>query len=579
MTIKYQASAMTFGNSQNAGRSFFFVGRRLSFGLEFSLILVASLIWAYSSARALLANQSDALLQRLETELSSLSLMPDVLARDPRLGNLLQGEGTSISLSEVMDQWNGRVGSDFIFLMDARGTVQAASNADEPVSFVGRNYGFRPYFNAALNNGAASFFAVGATTGEPGYFLASAVADPVGRHQGALVVKTKLNSLAETTIPPDLTWSLVDDLGYVILSNEPDWLYSVYFQREGQEASALSQQRYQPADFRFGTQATLNGLRLQSTPDGAAMGVEKIVVSEPWKLTLHLPATSFALMVLGRLALLSLIISVVYLSALLFSQQRSRAQVLAAEVAKVSATLKAAQDELVRSESWAALGAMSTAVVHEINQPLNSLRFDLASLDRLGRRGASERDENVVQQILAQIRARGDRLARIIETLRLFTRRHKLNAEPTDLRRVANSAAQRVREERPAASENLAVTAPDDLKEILQVPALLEQVLVNLLTNALAAAQDQSTPSVNLVLKGSMQDYTFEVWDPGPGLGEDFDVELLQPGKSTKPLSEGFGLGLFLSKTFAERMGGTLSYKREGGWTCFALRFSKTNHG
>src|SRR5690606_5058689 len=67
--------------------------------------------------------------------------------------------------------------ADELYVMTADGLTVAASNYAEPSSFVGENYRFRPYYQDALAKGMGRYYAVGVTTGEPGYFLSSAIMD------------------------------------------------------------------------------------------------------------------------------------------------------------------------------------------------------------------------------------------------------------------------------------------------------------------------------------------------------------------------------------------------------------------
>ena len=540
------------------------------FRLLFGFITVAAVFWAALSARQLVGRHQQVLILDVTSEINRLTFLPSVLAQDPRLINLLEGQGDVDALNDALALWARRSGAEFVFLMDGSGTVRATSNAKGPVSFLGQNYGFRPYFHGALNNGSASFFAVGATTGEPGYFLASAVANAEGRHEGVLVVKARLQ--LEMT-PKTTTWLVADDLDYVILSGRPEWLYRPWRVREGQGESALSQRRYEPKEMGFALGPQMGGV--QFVRQGISWHLAQVgkIEDEAWTLATLLPVQTFMLMVLGRLLLLLLIAAVFMLALALYRQQRRQAQDLAREVALATAQLRTAQGELVKAENWAVLGALSTAIVHEINQPLNSLRFDLASLERLGRLAPARRDEGLVKDVLQQTRMRGDRMARIVETLRLFARGHSLKREAVDLRSIAQEAVHRLREERPNTAQDIHMELPEAAVVQSQSAVLLVQVLVNLLTNALAATKGQDAPKIDLRLWQDAGAYGFEVRDSGPGLPQDLDLDSLEPGQSGKPLGEGFGLGLFLSKIFVERLGGVLSYSYLEGTSCFRLEF------
>ncbi|WOB05906.1 diguanylate cyclase domain-containing protein [Piscinibacter gummiphilus] len=154
--------------------------------------------------------------------------LPRMLALDPRLGRALAEPANAAAISETNAYLAGiaqRGNLLAAFLTDAHGTALAASNWDQPTSFVGKNYGFRPYFKDALAQGTGRFYAVGTTSGEPGYFLASSVQAADGK-KGVVVVKVALESTLKT--PDDNgeeVVAVVDEFGVVFLSSDPSLLY------------------------------------------------------------------------------------------------------------------------------------------------------------------------------------------------------------------------------------------------------------------------------------------------------------------------------------------------------------------
>ena len=158
----------------------------------------------------------------LDRQLAQLAIVPRLLAEDPRVVAALEGGGergdamlgraaaTAAASGEpddgpgrrrdvanrVLEDARAASGAAFVFLMDLGGTTVAASNWRDPLSFVGVNYGFRPYFRGAVAGRETTFFAVGATTGEPGYFVARPVRRG-GRVRGVVVVKVSLEALME----------------------------------------------------------------------------------------------------------------------------------------------------------------------------------------------------------------------------------------------------------------------------------------------------------------------------------------------------------------------------------------------
>ncbi|MBS8271744.1 sensor histidine kinase, partial [Halomonas litopenaei] len=90
-------------------------------------------------------------------------------------------------------------------------------------SFVGENYGFRPYFQEAMATGQGQFYAIGVTTGVPGYFLSTRI--DAGDISGVLVVKLDLRPLENIWRSANADVALADANGVVFLSARPDWQY------------------------------------------------------------------------------------------------------------------------------------------------------------------------------------------------------------------------------------------------------------------------------------------------------------------------------------------------------------------
>jgi len=109
-----------------------------------------------------------------------------------------------------------------LYLMSPSGHTLAASNWRAPDTFVGQNYGFRPYFREALAGGSGMFFGVGVTTRVPGFFIAHPVLAE-GRVVGVLAVKVELNGLERTWAESGETLMVVDRHGVVALSSNETW--------------------------------------------------------------------------------------------------------------------------------------------------------------------------------------------------------------------------------------------------------------------------------------------------------------------------------------------------------------------
>ena len=99
-----------------------------------------------------------------------------------------------------LEQLNLRAHSTAIFILDTRGDTVAASNWNEPDSFVGMALSYRPYFTDALRHGSGRFYGIGTTSGQPGYYFAHAIRDK-GQLLGVAAVKVSLDRVEATWAP------------------------------------------------------------------------------------------------------------------------------------------------------------------------------------------------------------------------------------------------------------------------------------------------------------------------------------------------------------------------------------------
>ena len=210
---------------------------RLTF---YSLLIIAGAVLAASVAirqaerQSLVddagrANQQLALYANsLHTLIERYRALPAVLALDSEMIRALKGPldpATQDVLNHKLERINGAAQSSTLELMDRTGLAVAASNWRLPSSYVGHNYAFRPYFSQTRSQGTGRFYAVGVTTGIPGYFLSSAVVDEQEQFIGAMVVKLEFPELEREWAQGDDLLLVSDARGIVFIANKPGWRY------------------------------------------------------------------------------------------------------------------------------------------------------------------------------------------------------------------------------------------------------------------------------------------------------------------------------------------------------------------
>ena len=216
-------------------------------------------------------------------------------------------------------------------------------------------------------------------------------------------------------------------------------------------------------------------------------------------------------------------------------------------------TLRRAQDELVQAGKLAAIGQMSTSIAHELNQPLAALRTLSGNTVRFLERG----DLKVAAENLGTINNLVDRMGRITANLRSFARRGDDDGHAS-LSHAVDAALQLLDARLEASGASVQRDFSDAHLKIDQTR--LEQILINLIGNALDAMQGQSTPP-HVWLEGAVSEgkYRLQVRDNGPGIDPETRKHLFEPFFTTKPGEQGLGLGLTLSASLAAAAGGSLS--------------------
>jgi two-component system C4-dicarboxylate transport sensor histidine kinase DctB len=533
------------------------------------------------------ANQQLALYANsLHTLIDRYRALPAVLALDPQLRSALAGSVDAEQQSALnlkLEKINGAAQSSTLELLDQTGLAVAASNWRLPSSYVGHNYGFRPYFSQTRTQGSGRFYAVGVTSGIPGYFLSSAVLGDNNEFLGAMVVKLEFPELEREWSQGSDTLLVSDARGIIFIANQPGWRYRLLRPLSAADQAEIKATRqYDKQALAPLTHLSLrrfddnSDLRRVEGPQGTAdyLWESLPLTTEGW--TLHLlrhPQVAFEDLRNAGLAAAGVWLALVFL--LLFLNQRWRLAKLRQRsreeleqlVEERTRDLRTAQDGLVQSAKLAALGQMSAALAHEINQPLTAQRMQLATLRLLldhGRVDDAYKALKPVDEMLT-------RMAALTGHLKTFARKSPSGLrERLDLATVVDQSLQlldaRLRDEQVSLVLHLARPAwvrGDAIR--------LEQVLINLLRNALDAMQGKPCKRLEIRLEADEQLWRLSVSDNGGGIAEEHLGQVFDPFFTTKPVGDGLGLGLAVSFAIVHESGGRLSVENGDSGAVFSL--------
>lgn len=552
----------------------------------------------------------------VESEINKYTYLPSLLELESGVGRLLLEPDAQRRqrVNAYLEGLNQRAGSLAIYVLDTGGRVLATSNWREAGSYLGEDLSFRAYFQDAVHGRPGRFYGIGSTSGEPGYYLAHGLRVH-GRVIGVAVVKVRLDALEERWQRARLEAYVSDENGIIILSSDPARRLKAIrpLDDDTRERLARSLQYYWWAldELRpLGRAALSNGVEQISFPGKGEPGQPPVPVNylaqsrplgdTPWHLTLLTPlqderreAVSHGTLVAVAVALLAFLliawnerrkVLATRLAAREALQQANselerkiaeRTADLSASNARLTAeiherrqaedTLRRAQDDLVQAGKLAVIGQMSTSIAHELNQPLAALRTLSGNTIRFLQRGALDTAATNLDTINELV----DRMGRITASLRAFARRSDDHGEAC-LGKAVDAALMLLHPRLQRTPVTLVQTWQEARLTIDQTR--LEQILVNLIANALDAMATQDAR--RLVLEGSAEGdhYRLRVRDNGPGIAPADRQRLFEPFFTTKPGEQGLGLGLTLSASLATAAGGSLSVEHpEDGGTVFEL--------
>ncbi|WP_342109546.1 ATP-binding protein [Methylobacterium sp. SI9] len=528
----------------------------------------------------------------LRAEMQKQASLPLALAADPEVAAAV-APGAGRDLLDRVDRRLSEVaaatGAAVIYVIGADGVTVAASNAGGARSFVGRDYAFRPYFRQALAGGAGSQFALGTVSGRPGLYLARRI----GAAAGVVVVKVEFDAVEAAWRAAQEVTFVTDARGIVLVTSEPGWRFGSLGPIDAAERARIE------AGQEFGA-APLARLPLHATdradlvrvgrgalPAWTAVATTAPVPGTDWQLHALTPlgtAVERERLQAWIIAALATALAGVGAAAAVDRGRRTRARLAEAAARRAelesrvaertralreaNGQLRAEMEERQRAEAererlgrelaqagrLAALGQFAASMAHEINQPLAAIRSYADNTAILVRRGRSaDAAENA-----AAIGRLTDRIAGLTRQLKGFARRASPRREPVPLGAVLDNALELVRARAAALGVPLEADAPDPDLRVLGDGPRLEQVLVNLLQNALDAVAGRPDARVRLRIGSEgAERVAVEVADTGPGIpaaerGQVFDAFFTSK-------DDGLGLGLAIARGIVEDCGGNLT--------------------
>ncbi|GJD40180.1 ATP-binding protein [Methylobacterium bullatum] len=599
---------------------------RRSLALAASLVLVwvaawlagqAAERWALSDLRR--TAQSTLALQvgALRAEMQKQASLPLALAADPEIAAVAGPDPTPAMVEQVskrLAQVAAATGSAVIYVIRPDGITVAASNAEAERSFVGRDYAFRPYFRQAMADGAGSQFALGTVSGRAGLYLSRRI----GEAGGVVVVKIEFDGVEAAWRQSGDGVFVADARGIVLVASDPAWSFATLREVGDDERKRIR------AALEFG-EAPLSALPLHpvggmqdlvrvgrgSRTARTVLALDAPIPGTDWRLhtlTPVGPAVDRERMQAWIIAALGTGLACIGIATLAGRRRRTRRHLAQAaarreelersvrertlELTDANRLLRLEIEERRRAEEerrqaeaererlgrelaqagrLAALGQFAASMAHEINQPLAAIRSYADNAAILVRRG---RGEEAAENAFA-IGRLTDRIGGLTRQLKGFARRSSPRREPVALADILANSLELVEARAQAARIAISAERPAPGLYVLGDGPRLEQVVVNLLQNALDAAAGSTDPRVSLLVRDVPDNrVAIEVRDTGPGLPETIRAQVFDAFFTTK--SDGLGLGLAIARGIVEDCGGSLNAMDDpAGGAVFRMELAK----
>lgn len=507
------------------------------------------------------AAAAESRVQALESVLATQRAVAAILSDDGLVKDALRLGSTSVQqgVSRKLDQLRAETGSNVIYLLNTTGTAIAASNWDEPLSFVGTSYSFRRYFIEAMAKGTALEFALGTVSKRPGLYVSHVVMDGTAV-TGVVVVKMEFDVLeASWARSPDQT-RVSDSAGMVLLSSTS----KERFKPMPRLQDKLNMTRLVPGvpDWTLTLSTSIAPARQAGVlAAGAALGFEIILGALIWRAGRAKRRAESAIVAERRY------------TADLQRAVDDRTRALTAEIAErraAEARLARMQADLVQANKLATLGQVTAGLAHEVNQPLATIRLLAENALVLQKTAPNEVTEN-----LGKIVRMSERIGQITTHLRGFARKATGQVGSVSVKDAIDASVMLTASRRRDEGARLVIEGASPDLMVRAEAVRLEQVFVNLIQNAQEALAGRPDPEIRIRVAADAAHVMISVADNGPGLRPDIAAQLFTPFATSKP--DGLGLGLVIAQDIIRDLGNELTVDplQPGQGATFRIRLTR----
>lgn len=533
----------------------------------------------------------------LDGSLSRYESIPHVLSTNPMLANVLNDQQNSSKIQELnlyLEEIQHVTEASDIYLIDEQGVAIAASNWQQSFSFIGKNYSFRPYYSDAISGNLGRYYAVGTSSDKRGFYFSYPIYQQGGKEiLGAIIVKVDISGIEQQStsiaIAGQYQFLISDPEDIVFISSVDEWrLKSLTPLTEIKQHTLDTSKRYaarpigelliKPA-YESGRQAMIYQLQTGNKHE-QYMDNHQQMSKAGWQVHIFAPINPL-MTSLPALMLLSASIYLLLALSILFSAERRRnlhrmqlAQSLleqrveerTQDLQQANHQLKDTQDELIQAAKLTVIGSLAASINHELNQPLAAIRSYAQNTQTFLARNMQDKALDNIKIIIELT----DRLADIVGQFKSFTRKSQGTDSATDIGRCLKQALTIVQPAIDKQGVELDVHLPSGNYQVWGDKVRLQQVFVNIMSNAVVAMQ-QSVKRQLIIRVTGEDKFCISIQDTGPGVRESQIEKIFEPYFTTSE-RHGLGLGLSISQRIIESMQGQINVANaEDGGAIFQI--------
>ncbi len=506
-------------------------------------------------------------------------------------------------VNRMLENWASSSGASDVYLLDATGRAIAASNWNDPLTFVGKEYTYRPYYTQAMQGRLGRFFALGTTSGKRGYFFSYPVRS-LNDIIGVMVVKVTVSEIEQDLRARENEIFIANDAGVVIIASHPNWRLKTLGPLNEKSLNRIALERqFDDADL---LPIGIDGVEIEPSQSKGAivytvadrskskksefLQFHEPMTAEGWNLHLLISADKAYQQALLVAAFVGAVLLVFILLGAMLLQRRNRLMLLlevrdqarqnlelkveerTADLKKSNEELHQTQSELVQAGKMAALGQMSTALSHEFNQPLTAIRTYAENAIAFMDRGQEEKAGENLKRVLTLT----ERMAQLSKRLSTFARKPADNTRPVQLSLALHEALELLQARIERSMVHVDVDVPD-VFWVIGGQIRLQHVLMNLIGNAMDEISDAPHKWIKITAQNLKGLVRLEVLDSGAGIPVEIIDKIFDPFFTTKEVGKGVGLGLSISYNIVRDFEGSLRVENHNdGGACFILELKQT---